>query len=70
MSRLPVLAGVAAFASLVGVTSTSDSDAWAVGSQNGRPGKGVGAKPLIDHWDGAAWSQVTTPATPRQREAW
>jgi hypothetical protein len=46
------------------VSSTSDSDAWAVGSQNGRPGTGVGAQPLIDHWDGTAWSQVTTPTTP------
>jgi hypothetical protein len=41
-------------ASLLGVSSTSDSDAWAVGSENGRPGTGVGAKPLIDHWDGTA----------------
>jgi hypothetical protein len=51
-------------ASLLGAGSTSDSDAWAVGSQNGAPGTGVGAKPLIDHWNGAAWSQVAVPATP------
>jgi hypothetical protein len=49
---------------LIGVSSTSDSDAWAVGSQNGAAGTGIGAKPLIDHWDGTTWSQVTTPATP------
>jgi hypothetical protein len=49
---------------LVGVSSTSDSDAWAAGSQNGAAGTGIGAKPLIDHWNGTAWSQVTAPATP------
>jgi hypothetical protein len=52
-------------ATLAGVSSTSDSDAWAVGSQNGRPGTGVGAKVLIDHWNGTTWSQVTTPPTPQ-----
>jgi hypothetical protein len=52
-------------ANLSAVTSTSDSDAWAVGSLNGRPGTGVGAQPLIDHWDGTAWSQVATPPTPQ-----
>jgi hypothetical protein len=36
-----------------------------VGSENGRPSTGVGAKPLIDHWNGTAWSQVATPATPQ-----
>lgn len=51
-------------ANLAAVSSTSDSDAWAVGSQNGRPGTGVGAKVLIDHWNGTAWSQVSTPPTP------
>jgi hypothetical protein len=52
-------------ANLTGVTSTSDSDAWAVGSELGRAGTTVGAKVLIDHWNGTAWSQVTTPATPQ-----
>ena len=50
-------------ASFTGVTSTSDSDAWAVGSENAAL-NGVGAKVLIDHWNGTAWSQVATPATP------
>lgn len=50
-------------ASFTGVSSTSDSDAWAVGSENAEL-NGVGAKVLIDHWNGAAWSQVATPATP------
>jgi hypothetical protein len=48
---------------LVGVSSTSDADAWAVGSQNGAAGTGIGAKPLIDHWNGVIWSQVATPPT-------
>ena len=50
-------------ASLTGVTSTSDSGAWAVGSENAEL-NGVGAKVLIDHWNGSAWSQVTGPTTP------
>ena len=52
-------------AGLASVTSTSDTDAWAVGSELGRPGTTVGAKVLIDHWNGTAWSQVATPATPQ-----
>jgi hypothetical protein len=50
-------------ASFTGVSSTSDSDAWAVGSENAEL-NGVGAKVLIDHWNGTAWSQVATPTTP------
>jgi len=52
-------------ANLMGVSSTSDSDAWAVGSENGAANTGVGAKVLIDHWNGNAWSQVATPVTPQ-----
>lgn len=47
---------------LSGVSADSGSDAWAVGSENAEA-NGVGAKPLIDHWNGTAWSQVTAPAT-------
>jgi hypothetical protein len=50
-------------ASFTAVTTTSDSSAWAVGSKNAEL-NGVGAKVLIDHWNGAAWSQEATPATP------
>ena len=50
-------------ASLTGVSSTSDANAWAVGSEDAEL-NGVGAKVLIDHWNGTAWSQVATPATP------
>ena len=45
---------------LLGVTSTSDSNAWAVGYSNAAA-NGLGAKQVIDHWNGTAWSQVTAP---------
>jgi hypothetical protein len=50
-------------ASFTAVTTTSDSNAWAVGSENAEL-NGVGAKVLIDHWNGTAWSQAATPTTP------
>ena len=46
---------------LLGVTSTSDTNAWAVGYSNAAA-NGLGAKMVIDHWAGSAWSQVTAPA--------
>ena len=46
---------------LSGVSADSGSDAWAVGSENAEA-NGVGAKMVIDHWNGSAWSQVTAPA--------
>jgi hypothetical protein len=48
---------------LAGVASVSSTDAWAVGTTAGEL-NGVGAKILIDNWNGTAWSQVTTPTTP------
>jgi hypothetical protein len=51
-------------ASLAGVTTVSDSDAWAVGARNGAANTNIGAKVLIDNWNGTAWSQVATPTTP------
>jgi len=51
-------------ATLTGVATVSDSDAWAVGFQNGHPFTNIGAKVLIDNWNGTAWAQVTVPATP------
>ena len=51
-------------ATLTGVATVSDSDAWAVGYRNGNAFTNVGAKVLIDNWNGTAWSQVATPATP------
>ena len=47
---------------LLGVSTTSDTDAWAVGYSNAAA-NGLGAKPVIDHWTGTAWSQVATPST-------
>jgi hypothetical protein len=48
---------------LAAVSAASDTDAWAVGSTNAAL-DGVGAKPLIDNWNGTSWTQVTTPTTP------
>jgi hypothetical protein len=48
---------------LAAVSAVSDADAWAVGSTNAAL-DGVGAKPLIDNWNGTSWTQVATPATP------
>jgi hypothetical protein len=47
---------------LVAAASTSDTDAWAVGSQGGAGTTNLGSKALIDHWDGTAWSQSAVPA--------
>jgi hypothetical protein len=47
---------------LYSVASSSDTDAWAVGHSNARS-NGLLAQPVIDHWNGTAWSQVTAPAT-------
>ena len=47
---------------LSGVSADSGSDARAVGSEDAEA-NGVGAKPVIDQWNGTAWSQLTAPAT-------
>ena len=44
---------------LTSVTAVSVNDAWAVGTSTGQPGSGFST--LIEHWDGKAWSQVTSP---------
>jgi hypothetical protein len=51
-------------ATLTGIATVSDSNAWAVGYHSGAAFTNVGAKALIDTWNGTAWSQVTVPATP------
>lgn len=51
-------------ATLTGVATVSGSDAWAVGYHSGNAFTNVGAKALIDNWNGTAWSQVAAPATP------
>jgi hypothetical protein len=43
---------------LYGVSCSSTSDCWAVGSQGTVP-----VQTLIDHWDGTSWSAVTSPNT-------
>jgi hypothetical protein len=44
---------------LVGVTCASASECWAVGAY----GNGDTGQTLIEHWDGSAWSIVTSPNT-------
>jgi hypothetical protein len=51
-------------ATLTSVATISDSDAWAVGFRSGAAFTNLGAKALIDNWNGTAWSQVATPVTP------
>lgn len=51
-------------ATLASVATVSGSDAWAVGYHSGAAFTNVGAKALIDNWNGTAWSQVAAPATP------
>src|SRR5882724_9578692 len=54
---------------LRGVTCTSASDCWAVGSYviSTGPFSGFYYRTLIEHWNGAAWSIVTSPnASTRQ----
>lgn len=49
---------------LFGATVVSSSDIWAVGSW-ADSGPGDGLVPLIEHWDGAAWSIVPSPVLPQ-----
>jgi len=51
-------------APILGVSSVSDTDAWAVGYHSGNTGTNVGAKALIDNWNGTAWSAASVPTTP------
>jgi hypothetical protein len=51
------------WASLSGVTAISPADAWAVGTYCTRPTPCSG-RPLILHWNGKTWSQVSTPGQP------
>jgi hypothetical protein len=48
-------------AQLLGVSAPSDTNAWAVGNENGAINTGLGSHALIDHWNGTAWSQATVP---------
>lgn len=46
-----------------GIAARTDTDAWAVGSVGQQSSKAP-SLPLIDHWNGAAWSQATPPSFP------
>jgi hypothetical protein len=48
---------------LSGVAARTDTDAWAVGTV-GVASRTVTSLPLIDHWNGTAWSQSAAPAFP------
>jgi hypothetical protein len=52
----PSPGGSNAASELTGVSSTSSSDAWAVGSYGT-----FGPQTLALHWNGASWTQVSTP---------
>jgi hypothetical protein len=51
--------------SLLGVTSVSASDAWAVGSYLVGSVAKAQVKPLLLHWNGASWAQVAVPLPPK-----
>ena len=57
----PPPAGQDAF--INGIAARTDADAWAVGSV-GQQTSNVPSLPLIDHWNGTAWSQATPPSFP------
>jgi len=46
--------------SLFGVAAAASNDVWAVGSQPGNQNPTFGEQ-LIEHWNGTAWSVVTSP---------
>ena len=46
---------------LIGVGCVSSSDCWAVGTADS--GSGSSEETLAEHWNGSAWSIVTTPNT-------
>jgi hypothetical protein len=48
----------ATYTTLSGVTCSSSSDCWAVGAYIGSSGAN---ETLIEHWDGTAWSIVSSP---------
>jgi hypothetical protein len=43
---------------LTGVTAVASNDVWAVGTRDLTSG---GQAPLVEHWDGTAWSYVPSP---------
>jgi hypothetical protein len=49
---------------LNGVTAVAANDVWAVGNTFKTDGTGFPDRPLIEHWNGTAWSIVASPAVP------
>jgi hypothetical protein len=47
---------------LLGVSAVPDSDAWAVGTENGAANTGIGAKAPIDNWNGTPWANSPSAA--------
>jgi hypothetical protein len=47
-------------AEFLGVAAAASNDVWAVGSKTGPDNPDFGEQ-LIEHWDGTAWSQGTSP---------
>jgi hypothetical protein len=43
------------------VSPTGPTDVWAVGAEGGDF-----APPLVEHWNGSAWSVVDAPSLPNQ----
>ena len=54
-----------AYNALFGVTSVSANDIWAVGNEYNRNVRG--SLTLIEHWNGTAWSVVSSPSLPSQK---
>ncbi len=48
-------------ATLTSVAAVSGRDGWAIGYHSGAAFTNVGAKALIDHWNGTAWHVVASP---------
>jgi hypothetical protein len=48
------------FANFNGVAAAASNDVWAVGVKTGPDNPDFGEQ-LIEHWDGKAWSEVTSP---------
>ncbi|MBO3747772.1 hypothetical protein J5X84_16965 [Streptosporangiaceae bacterium NEAU-GS5] len=46
------------------VTAVASNDVWAVGNTFKTDGTNFPDRPLIEHWDGAVWSIVASPAVP------
>jgi hypothetical protein len=59
-SVVPSPNGGAGDNTLLGVTALSPADAWAVGEVSD---PGGGPSPLVEHWDGDAWTVVPSPTT-------